>query len=120
MAQLKTVVNVKQLQRKSLRVTVRKVKDRVYIATSLENPNVSYTLTVRGHSRDFRVKCSCPWGTKHGEGCVHAMAVIRYMAAKNRRRVSFWNTWAGAKNQKHKMLTAGKHLWITTYAMEED
>lgn len=92
--------NVKKLQRKSRRLTVRpQGQNRFAVSSGSGNGDYSVALTGRNGSR--RWICDCRWGQVGGRVCCHRMAVMDHLAGgKMGRRLSFWLSEEAARRQR--------------------
>lgn len=114
----RTVVNIKELQKESIKVKVRKVTTGIYMAFSRSKDSYEHTVKMYAKDGRYHVKCNCQWAAYFGEGCRHSLAVIRFAAAEHGRRVSFWNNYEKAKKQKGRVIQVGNNLWVTSRNIE--
>jgi hypothetical protein len=109
---------IKKSQYRSREANVRQIRHNMFVVDSLTNDLQSYLVIVRRHSTlegmQIRVKCECDFQAYGGEGCVHALAVIRHIAlAKGYAYVGFWDNLSDAERQKHHLVQIGESLWAT-------
>ncbi|MCC6612390.1 MAG: SWIM zinc finger family protein [Anaerolineae bacterium] len=111
--------NIKKLQNRSRGLTVRRVTRDTYAVASKSQPDLQHIVTVTmGPDGAIRGRCTCPWSHHGGFGCVHVMAVLHTLAARKKRRLSFWPTLEEAERQHKRVLRlAGGHndaIYITS------
>jgi uncharacterized Zn finger protein len=110
--------NIKKLQARARRLRTRKITRDTYVVFSVSRPNLQHIVTVQmGADGAIHARCTCPWSVYGGFGCAHVMAVLTSIAARKRRRISFWATEADAERQRHRVLRlAGSddQLFITS------
>lgn len=114
--------NIKALQQESKQLRVLRLKKNVYAVASASDQERGYMVRV-AFDRDGRIyaQCDCPWSQHHGVACSHVLAVLSHLAAKKRRRLSFWLTAEDAERQKQRRFyltqtpkSAAKGVWITS------
>ena len=97
--------NLKSLQTRSRALTVRRVTRDTYAVASKSQPNLQHIVTVSlGRDGAIHGRCTCPWSHHGGFGCVHVMAVLHHLAARKKRRLSFWPTREEAERQHKRVL----------------
>lgn len=113
--------NLKKLQDRSRDLRVRRVDQGTYVVESRSNPLANHIVTVRfgEDGKSVQARCTCPWAIHHGVACTHVLATLEHMAAMKQRTLSFWQTEADARRQKHRrfQLTNGRGepaVWITS------
>ncbi len=113
---------IKKLQARSRRMTVRLVAPNTFVVTSRSNPYAHHIVTVESKAGGvISARCTCPWAQNGGLGCSHVMASLNYLAARKNRVISFWHNEAEARRQKNRILKlAGfgrdEELFITSRA----
>jgi len=97
--------NIKKLQNRSRALTVRRVTRDTYAVASKSQPNLQHIVTIMmGMDGAIHGRCTCPWSHHGGFGCVHVMAVLHRLAARKKRRISFWPTREEAERQHKRVL----------------
>ncbi|MCA9906309.1 MAG: SWIM zinc finger family protein [Anaerolineae bacterium] len=97
--------NIKKLQNRSRALTVRRVTRDTYAVASKSQPSLQHIVTVSmGRDGAIHGRCTCPWSHHGGFGCVHVMAVLHFIAARKKRRISFWPTREEAERQHKRVL----------------
>jgi uncharacterized Zn finger protein len=112
-------VHIKQLQAKSQKLQVRRISKDTFVVASRTNPTSQHIVSVKGgRDANIHARCTCPWAHNGGVGCVHVMAVLHMLAAKKRRKLSFWGTLDEARRQRQRILRLGENthdaLYITS------
>lgn len=110
--------NIKKLQIRARRLRTRRITKDTYVVFSVSRPNLQHIVTVQmGGDGAIHARCTCPWSAYGGFGCAHVMAVLTAIAARRRRRISFWSTQEEAERQHNRVLRlAGNkdQLFITS------
>lgn len=118
----RTVVNLKDLQRKSLSLDACKIGNRSFrVESNDEWLATTYIVTIRRFPtylalQDLRyvgATCTCDWGTYSGEGCSHVLAAMRKLLVDYNKIPSFWSTKEAAERQKRPYFKFGKGMWVT-------
>ncbi len=109
--------NLKAIQKKSLKLQVTPTSaSHTFGVTSGSNPKVEYLVTfAQGYET---ATCTCEWIANGGDICCHVMAAVRYLAAQNGHRVSFWATEADARRQKKRRVRLND-IWVTVRKREK-
>ena len=111
---------IKKLQARSRRMTVRLVAPNTFVVTSRSNPYAHHIVTIENQPGGvINARCTCPWAQNGGLGCSHVMAALNYLAARKNRVISFWESEAEARRQKNRILRLagfqrGDELYITS------
>lgn len=108
----KTVVNVKHLQDSSKNIEVKQINKHLYSAGSPEN-QFKHLVIIRKREDGVRIECNCKFGMYGGEGCVHSLAVVRYILSRKGRIPSFWISKEDAVKQRRKVIQIGQSLFMT-------
>jgi uncharacterized Zn finger protein len=111
-------VNLKQLQTRARKLTVRRVARDTFVVASRSRPTLQHVVTIE-YQRDgaIHARCTCPWAEHGGIGCQHVMAVLHTLAGRKRKRLSFWATLTEAQRQRQRVLRLagdGEELYITS------
>lgn len=113
--------NLKKLQNRSRDLRVRRVDQGTYVVESNSNPAANHIVTVAfgDDGKTVQARCTCRWAMYHGVACTHVLATLEYMASQKARTLSFWESEADARRQKHRRfaLTNGRGesaVWITS------
>jgi uncharacterized Zn finger protein len=105
-------VHLKRLQARSKRLTVRRVARDTYVCASKSRPSLQHVVTVGWQQNEsIHARCTCPWSVYGGFGCVHVMAVLRTIAERQNKRISFWSTHEEAERQRHRVLRLTGDGW---------
>ncbi len=98
-------VEIKKLQQRSRRLQVRLVAPNTLVVTSRSNPYAHHIVTIETQPDGaILARCTCPWAQNGGLGCSHVMASLNYLAARQKRVISFWDREEDANRQKHRVL----------------
>lgn len=109
------IKNVKNIQAKAKRNTVRRITGSLYEVTSATSGN-RYNVRVNGNA----ATCSCDWakyrpGHDQRCGCSHAVAVFEFIAEQEQgRTVSAWGNVEDAQRQHRPLFTIGDGVVLTT------
>jgi hypothetical protein len=109
-----TITRAKQIQSKSRRHVVRRVRPNWYKVTSSETGYVyDVNLGLNGGT------CTCSWGKSrpgadHRSACSHVIAAMEYRAEQQGRRISVWSSHYEAHRQHRPVLAIGDGLFITS------
>jgi len=110
----RTIVNAKQIQKKSRQHTVRRVNPNWFKVLDGESGRIyDVNLGLNGGA------CTCEWGQHrpdrdHRSGCTHVVAAMNERAMRHGRRVSVWSSEKEARRQHRPMLPIGDGLIVTT------
>jgi len=96
---------IKKLQARSRRMTVRLVAPNTFVVTSRSNPYAHHIVTIETRRDNvIAARCTCPWAQNGGVGCSHVMAALNFLAARKNRVISFWGDEEEARRQKNRIL----------------
>ncbi len=96
---------IKKLQSRSRKMRVRLVAPNTLVVTSTSNPYAHHIVTIEMLPEGtIMARCTCPWAQNGGYGCSHVMAALNYLAQRQKRVISFWETEDEAQRQKHRVL----------------
>lgn len=96
---------IKRLQSRSRHLRVRTVTPNTLIVNSRTNPNSQHIVTLETSPEGIiHARCTCPWAQNGGFGCTHVMASLNYLAAQQKRSISFWPDLEDAERQHHRTL----------------
>ena len=105
-------VHLKRLQARSKRLIVRRVARDTYVCASKTRPSLQHVVTVEWRpDESIHARCTCPWSVYGGFGCAHVMAVLRTIADRQNKRISFWSTHEEAERQHHRVLRLTGDGW---------
>lgn len=114
------LTNLKGQQGRARSLKVHIVNRNLIVVGSTTTPTANHVVTVEYDSEGIiHTRCTCPWAMNGNVGCAHSVAALEALAAKRGRALSFWETKADARRQKHRTFyLAGKRadegLWITS------
>jgi hypothetical protein len=110
----RTISHAKEIQDKSRRHIVRRVRPNWYKVSSGDTHRVyDVALGLNGGT------CTCQWGRQrpdedHRSACSHVVAALNYRAEQQGRRVSAWSSETAARRQHRPVLAIGDGLFLTT------
>ena len=91
---------IKQLQRRSCKLRVRRIDKFTVTVESANNPQSKYIVSVKFERHNtVHTRCTCPWAQHEGVACAHVMAALDFLAATKGRKLSFWLSEEAAKRQ---------------------
>lgn len=115
--------HIKQLQRQSKKLTVRRIDRHTLSVESATLPDARYRVIVSFMAdHTIQAQCNCPWAKNRGFACSHVMAALEFLAAQKGRILSFWPTREDAARQKQRVFylpgrtTFDEGVWITSRA----
>lgn len=114
--------NIKELQNQSKKLRVYRLQKQLYAVSSGSDQEQAYLVRVAfDKAGKIFANCTCPWSQHHGVACSHVIATLAHLAAKKRRRLSFWLTAEEAQRQKQRRFyltqtkrSNAKGIWITS------
>lgn len=116
---------IKKLQARSRNLRVKQIAPHTLVVTSRSNPYANHIVTIdTAEQGTIQARCTCPWAQNGGYGCSHVLAALSYLAARQKRALSFWLDLKDAQRQRHRILrltgtdTDGA-IYITTRPLKE-
>lgn len=114
--------NIKHLQVRARQLQAHIIDRRTIAVASTTTPSANHIVTLDYDSEGtIRAHCTCPWALNGGIACSHVLAALDALAARRGRALSFWNSRAEARRQKHRTFrlagntsTDEDGLWITS------
>ena len=116
--------NIKHLHVRARHLQAHIIDRRTIAVSSTTTPTANHIVTLDYNSEGtIRAHCTCPWALNGGIACSHVLAALDALAARRGRALSFWNSRAEARRQKHRTfhLVGSREeddngLWITSRA----
>ena len=116
--------NIQHLRVRARHLQAHIIDRRTIAVASTTTPTANHVVTLDYDSEGtIRARCTCPWAINGGVACSHVLAALDLLAARRGRALSFWNSRAEARRQKHRTfqlvgVSEGDEnsLWITSRA----
>ena len=116
---------IKKLQARSRNLRVKMLARDTFVVTSRTNPYAHHIVTIQSSpDGTIHARCTCPWAQNGGYGCSHVLGALNYLAARQKRALSFWLDMREAQRQKHRILrlagtSSDGDIYITSRPVRE-
>ncbi len=116
---------IKKLQARSRNLRVKQIAPHTLVVTSRSNPYANHIVSIEtDDAGTIHARCTCPWAQNGGFGCSHVLAALSFLAARQKRALSFWLELSDAQRQRHRILrlngtTADGAIYITSRPLKD-